>query len=85
MESCEGCELPGTVDWCGHWLCSACHQIEREHADPVLARMMREEREAVARKALVDSWSASYRGASMGEMREWNLSVVRHCERTQAR
>lgn len=81
MESCEGCDQLGSIDWCGHWLCSACHQIEREHADPELAMIAKEEREALERKALVDSWPASYRGDGARFMKDWTIRAVRAFER----
>ena len=84
MESCEGCDQLGSIDWCGHWLCSVCYQIEREHADPMLAAINEEARRASERKALVDSWPASYRGDSRGFMVDWNMRNVRHAERVQA-
>lgn len=80
MESCEGCDKQGSIDWCGHWLCAGCCQIEREHADPELARIAKEEREEVARIKEVDSWPASYRGNGPEFMKDWTIRAVRAFE-----
>ena len=80
-DQCEGCEKKGAVDWCGHWLCEVCHQIEREHADPELARISKEEREELERIEEIAAWPVSYRGDSMGQMRDWLYRVVKAFER----
>lgn len=84
VDACEGCELPGSIDWCGNWLCPDCYQIEREHADPIFAASKELEAKSAKCKALVDSWPASSRGDNRSFMRNWSDGCVRHAERTQA-
>lgn len=68
VETCEGCDLPGTIDWCGHWLCEACLAIERTELEPALER-------ANAQALSIEeslSWPASKRGSTFG----WTLESV---------
>lgn len=72
IDQCEGCDLPGSVDWHGLWLCSACVIIEEETANPVLAAQREGERR---QKAALD-WPASERGDTMASMRHWTERIM---------
>lgn len=66
-DQCEGCDLPGSADWCGTWLCAACLTIEQEEADPVL----KAQREAERKQRAAMDWPASQRGDTMASQVYW--------------
>lgn len=77
VEICEGCDLPGSIDWCGHWLCVSCMAIEQEANGPALAKSQAQE------LAIEESleWSDSKRGSTLG----WSLEgVMKNMDRLKA-
>jgi len=67
IERCEGCDQPGTTDWCGTWLCADCLKIEMEEADPVrAAENLLEEK---LRRA--GEWPPSQRGDTLRSQVHW--------------
>ena len=75
-DPCEGCDLPGQIDWHGLWLCAACLIIEEETADPILA----EEREMERRQKAALEWPASERGDTDRCLLHWAERVMREME-----
>ena len=76
-DQCEGCDKPGTTDWCGHWLCKDCLLVEQQEADPALRDYQEWERRFEAAK----NWPACQRGDTMQDQRHWAEQVMRAVEK----
>jgi len=66
-DRCEGCDLTGSVDWHGLWLCPECVKVEQEEADPAL----KDYREWEARFEAAKNWPASERGDTLRSQVHW--------------